>query len=113
MFSEDRFSKRGNKMKIIFSEKCLEYSWLGHIERPERIRKALELLRQYEFLEPKPASQQDLLTVHSREYVELIKNAEAGSFLEGTHPHLQTFTNTRCSLLVQRYWLPKKTAFLS
>jgi len=73
-------------MKIIFSEKCLEYSWPGHIERPERIRKALELLRQYEFLEPKPASQQDLLTVHSREYVDLIMNARAGSYLDGDTP---------------------------
>jgi acetoin utilization deacetylase AcuC-like enzyme len=73
-------------MKIIFSEKCLEYSWPGHIERPERIRKALELLRQYEFLEPKPASQQDLLSVHSREYVDLIKNAKAGSYLDGDTP---------------------------
>jgi acetoin utilization deacetylase AcuC-like enzyme len=73
-------------MKIIFSEKCLEYSWPGHIERPERIRKALEQLRQYEFLEPKPASQQDLLTVHSREYVDWIKNAKAGSYLDGDTP---------------------------
>jgi acetoin utilization deacetylase AcuC-like enzyme len=74
-------------MKIIFSEKCLEYSWPGHIERPERIRKALELIRrEYEFLEPKTASQQDLLTVHSREYVDLIKNAEAGSYLDGDTP---------------------------
>ena len=73
-------------MKIIFSEKCLEYSWQGHIERPERIRKALEQLRQYEFLEPKPSSQQDLLTVHSREYVDLIKNAKAGSYLDGDTP---------------------------
>ena len=73
-------------MKIIFSEKCLEYSWPGHIERPERVRKALEQLRQYEFLEPKPASQQDLLTVHSREYVDWIKNAEAGSYFDGDTP---------------------------
>jgi acetoin utilization deacetylase AcuC-like enzyme len=74
-------------MKIIFSEKCLEYSWPGHIERPERIRKALELLKgQYEFVEPKPASQQDLLTVHSREYVDLIQNAKAGSYLDGDTP---------------------------
>jgi len=74
-------------MKIIFSEKCLEYSWPGHIERPERIRKALELIRrEYEFLEPKPASQRDLLSVHSREYVDWIKNAEAGSYLDGDTP---------------------------
>jgi acetoin utilization deacetylase AcuC-like enzyme len=73
-------------MKIMFSEKCLEYSWPGHIERPERIRKALEQLRQYEFVEPKPASQQDLLTVHSREYVDWIKNAKANSYLDGDTP---------------------------
>ncbi len=74
-------------MKIIFSEKCLEYSWPGHIERPARVRKAVELLRgQYDFLEPKPASQEDLLRVHSREYVELIKSAEAGSYLDGDTP---------------------------
>jgi len=74
-------------MKIIFSEKCLEYSWPGHIERPERVRKALELLKkQYDFLEPKPASREDVLKVHSREYVDLIKNAEAGSYLDGDTP---------------------------
>ena len=74
-------------MEIVFSEKCLEYRWPGHIERPERIMKALELLRgNYEFVEPKPASQQDLLTVHSREYVDFVKNARAGSYLDGDTP---------------------------
>jgi acetoin utilization deacetylase AcuC-like enzyme len=74
-------------MKIIFSQKCLEYSWPGHIERPERVRKALEFLReQYDFLEPKPASQEDLLLVHSREHVDRVKNAEAGSYLDGDTP---------------------------
>jgi acetoin utilization deacetylase AcuC-like enzyme len=74
-------------MKIIFSKKCLEYSWPGHIERPERVRKALELLRGHcDFLEPKPASEKELLTVHSREYVDRIKNAEAGSYLDGDTP---------------------------
>jgi acetoin utilization deacetylase AcuC-like enzyme len=74
-------------MKIIFSEKCLEYSWPGHIEGPERVRKAFEFLkRKYEFLEPKPASLEDLLKVHSSEYVKLIKNARAGSYLDGDTP---------------------------
>ncbi len=74
-------------MKIVFSQKCLEYSWPGHIERPERVRKALELLeRQYDFLEPKPASREDLLRVHTREYVDLIETAEAGSYLDGDTP---------------------------
>jgi acetoin utilization deacetylase AcuC-like enzyme len=74
-------------MKIIFSEKCLEYSWPGHIEGPERVRKAFEFLeKKYEFLEPKPASMEDLLKVHSKEYVDLIKNARAGSYLDGDTP---------------------------
>ncbi len=74
-------------MKIVFSQKCLEYSWPGHIERPERIRKALERLRgQYHILEPKPASLKDLLTAHSREHVDRIRNAKAGSYLDGDTP---------------------------
>jgi acetoin utilization deacetylase AcuC-like enzyme len=74
-------------MKIIFSEKCLEYSWPGHIEGPERVRKAFEFLKKkYEFSEPKPASMEELLKVHSREYVDLIKNARTGSYLDGDTP---------------------------
>ena len=71
-------------MKIIFSEKCLEYNWRGHIERPERVRPAVESLRKkYEFVEPEPASEHDLLRVHNQKYVDMIKNAEAGSYLDG------------------------------
>lgn len=58
------------KTKIIFSEKCLGYgSW--HIESPERVRKAHEILKKkgYEFLEPQPASEDDLLKVHETEYI--------------------------------------------
>ena len=74
-------------MKILFSEKCLEYNWPGHIERPERVRKALKFLKdEYEFLEPTPASQQDLLIVHNREYVDWIKNTAAGSYFDGDTP---------------------------
>ena len=74
-------------MKVIFSEKCLEYSWPGHIERPERVRKALGILREtYDFLEPEPASRKDVLSVHTTEYVDLIKNAKTGSYLDGDTP---------------------------
>lgn len=61
-------------VKIVFSEKCLEYgSW--HIEGPERVRKAYEILkeRDYEFLSPEPASEEDLLRVHDAEYVRRLK----------------------------------------
>jgi acetoin utilization deacetylase AcuC-like enzyme len=64
------------KTKIIFSEKCLGYGrW--HIEGPERVRKAAEVLKGvgYEFLEPEPASEDDLLRVHDTDYVWNVKKS--------------------------------------
>ncbi len=64
------------KTKIIFSEKCLGYGqW--HIEGPERVRKAAEALKGlgYEFLEPEPASEDDLLRVHDTDYVWNVKKS--------------------------------------
>jgi acetoin utilization deacetylase AcuC-like enzyme len=58
------------KTKIIFSEKCLGYgTW--HIEGPQRIRIANEILRKkgYDYVEPSPASEEDLLKVHDPEYI--------------------------------------------
>ena len=62
--------------KIIFSERCLGYGQY-HIEGPERVRKAAEILRSkgYEFLEPKPASEEDLLKVHDTDYVWNVKKS--------------------------------------
>jgi acetoin utilization deacetylase AcuC-like enzyme len=64
------------KTKIVFSEKCLGYGQY-HIEGPERVRKAAEVLRRlgYEFLEPKPASEDDLLKVHDTDYVWNVKKS--------------------------------------
>jgi acetoin utilization deacetylase AcuC-like enzyme len=58
------------KTKIIFSEKCLGYgAW--HIEGPQRVKMAHEILKEkgYEFLEPTSASEEDLLKVHYSEYI--------------------------------------------
>jgi acetoin utilization deacetylase AcuC-like enzyme len=62
------------KTPIIFSEKCLGYSsW--HIESPQRIRKAQEVLAEkgYKFVEPQPASDEDLFGVHDADYIWNIK----------------------------------------
>jgi len=62
-------------MKIVFSEKCLDYgSW--HIEGPERVRRAYEILREkgYEFLAPEPASENDIRRVHDADYVQRLKD---------------------------------------
>jgi acetoin utilization deacetylase AcuC-like enzyme len=64
------------KTKIIFSEKCLGYGHY-HIEGPERVRLAAEILKTlgYEFLEPEPASEDDLLRVHDTDYVWNVKKS--------------------------------------
>jgi acetoin utilization deacetylase AcuC-like enzyme len=62
------------KTKIIFSEKCLKYgSW--HIESPARVGKAYKILKEkgYDFVEPQPASEEDLLKVHDTGYIQLLK----------------------------------------
>jgi len=58
------------KTKIVFSEKCLNYGgW--HIEGPQRVKMAHEVLKgkKYEFLEPTSASEEDLLRVHDADYI--------------------------------------------
>ena len=56
--------------KIVYSEKCLGYgTW--HIEGPQRVKTAQEILKTkgYEFVEPTPATEEDLLTVHDADYL--------------------------------------------
>jgi acetoin utilization deacetylase AcuC-like enzyme len=62
------------KTKIVFSEKCLGYgTW--HVEGPQRIKVASEILKSkgYEFLEPTSASEEELLTVHDADYLWKLK----------------------------------------
>ncbi len=64
------------KTKIIFSAKCLGYGQY-HVEGPERVRKAADVLKSlgYDFLEPEPASEDDLLKVHDYDYVWNVKKS--------------------------------------
>lgn len=60
--------------KVVYSEKCLGYgAW--HIESPSRVKGAFEVLRDrgYSFLEPEPASEEDLLLAHSENYLSALK----------------------------------------
>ncbi len=62
------------KTKVAFSEKCLGYgTW--HIEGPQRVKVAYEILKAkgYQFVEPTPASEDDLLKVHDAEYLWNVK----------------------------------------
>ena len=58
------------KTKVVYSKKCLGYgTW--HIEGPQRVKTAYEILKQkdYELLEPTPATEEQLLTVHDADYL--------------------------------------------
>jgi len=62
------------KTKIVYSEKCLGYgTW--HIEGPQRVKAAQEILKAkgYEFLLPTAACDDDLLSVHDPEYIWKVK----------------------------------------
>jgi acetoin utilization deacetylase AcuC-like enzyme len=75
--------------KIIFSDECLEYGTPWHPESPERVSLAAEHLRSksvgdtFEFLEPSPASEEDVLLVHTEEHVRRLQNLE---FYDGDSP---------------------------
>lgn len=63
-------------MRIVFSARCLEYGERGHPESPERVYNTYRLLRKrgFEFIEPEPCGEDDLLLVHSRDLIERIRN---------------------------------------
>ncbi|MFZ7138660.1 MAG: histone deacetylase family protein [archaeon] len=74
-------------MDIVFSEKCFDYNWPGHIERPERMSVGLGILQEnYDFLEPTAASEDDLLSVHTNVHVNRVKNAGPWCALDGDTP---------------------------
>ena len=67
------------KTPIVYSEKCLGYGSTWHIEGPQRIKKAQEVLsaKGYQFLEPQPASEADLFGVHDVDYIWNVKKGLA------------------------------------
>jgi acetoin utilization deacetylase AcuC-like enzyme len=65
-------------MIIFHDPRCVEYSAAGHPERPERIIKTVPLLKDrhptWEWREPQPAKERNLLRAHSAEHLERVKN---------------------------------------
>ena len=75
-------------MKLIYSEKSLGFSEPGHEESPERLKSIVEYLKKKgrsEFVEPAPASDEDLLRAHAPELIERVK---ANDFFEPDTPNL-------------------------
>src|SRR5438477_9537260 len=65
-------------MIIFHDPHCVGYSSPGHPERPERIIKTVPLLKDrhpsWEWREPQPAKERNLLRAHSAKHLERVKN---------------------------------------
>jgi acetoin utilization deacetylase AcuC-like enzyme len=65
-------------MTIFYDRSCLQYSSPGHPERPERIARTAPLLKNrhpdWEWRNPSPATDGQLLRAHSQEHVERVAN---------------------------------------
>ncbi len=69
------------KTGIVYHEKYQEHNLgPGHPESPERLKKIMESIAKIlddpniELLKPKPASEEDLLRVHDKNYIDKIKS---------------------------------------
>jgi acetoin utilization deacetylase AcuC-like enzyme len=66
-------------MTIFYDARCLEYSSPGHPERPERIARTAPLIKdrhpEWEWRQPLPATDDELLHAHSRQHLERVANA--------------------------------------
>jgi len=82
-------------MKIVFSRRCLEYYEPWHPESPVRVREAYNFLKDkaYEFIEPTPASYEDLLRVHTASYIERVRT---GNFYDADSPPYENIYEYAC-----------------
>jgi len=62
-------------MKIIYSKKCGEFFDKSEEELPYRILKTAKLLRKnnFKFIQPQKATEKDILRVHSKEHLDVLK----------------------------------------
>ncbi len=61
-------------MKIAFNRKCAEYMQPRHPESPERVLASYNFLKdKYEFIESKICSEENILLVHSKDLINIVK----------------------------------------
>lgn len=83
-------------MSIIYHERYLDHvqQW-GHPESPERLEAIMNKFEEVEFtpeiLTPKPANDKDITGVHTKEYVDLIKNFGEGYLDPDTYHREETY----------------------
>jgi len=74
-------------MQVVFSPVCLEYSFTGHPESPERIRRIRDALKAagFGFVAAGAATEEDVLLAHEREHLERVRS---GSYSDPDTPPL-------------------------
>lgn len=74
-------------MRIVFSERCLQYEVPGHPESPKRVERTYRYLLQkgFDFVEPQPLRDEDILRVHSQTLLNGIKD---GGFYDPDTPYI-------------------------
>jgi acetoin utilization deacetylase AcuC-like enzyme len=83
-------------MSVIYHERYLDHvqQW-GHPESPERLEAIMNKFEEVEFtpeiLTPKPANDKDITGVHTKEYVDLIKNFGEGYLDPDTYHREETY----------------------
>jgi len=81
-------------MKIVFSDKCLEYKQEGHPETPERIKTVHDFLKGvYEFVEPTPAEEKDILLVHTKELLEKVRSGNINDADTPNHDNIFSYAS--------------------
>lgn len=70
---DDVEAGRGLIVKIVYSDKFEERYHTNPVEGPDRARLSARNLQGYDFVEPEPASLEDVLRVHTPEHVELVR----------------------------------------
>lgn len=92
-------------MKIIWHPKCLEYGAPGHPESPERLVHAYAFLSDptlgYEFVLAEPASEEDLLRVHSPRHIENLKKLHFSDPDSPRYPNIFEYARLSAGAAIQ------------
>jgi len=93
-------------MIIFHDPQCVEYSSAGHPERPVRISRTVALLKDrhpnWEWRQPRAASEAELLRAHSREHIERIaKAAEDFDLDTPAHPNIDKYARKSAGAAIE------------
>jgi acetoin utilization deacetylase AcuC-like enzyme len=83
-------------MKVVFTPRCLEYESVGHPESPGRVRHIVDALKKdsaYEFVEPEPSTEDNLLLVHSQSHIDRVRKND---FSDADTPNIKDIYTYAC-----------------